>query len=183
MARSYRGVDKCTDVLSVPHEYFMRDHDDHHGVSSSSSSSSKDANTPNNPNTDSAGNTPDELGDIIICPFYVQRYCDLRYVSSPKALRNVGVARDASHVTGHVRHLCDGLSPSALQLRLDRLLLHGVCHLVGGLHDDEQQHKQMLEVSSCVSRLMLQLNDCVAVTTGCYLMLLLLLLLLLLLFL
>ncbi len=62
--RSYRGVDKCTDVLSVPHEYFMHNHDGDEvdgrgggGGGSSSSSSSSDS-------------TPVELGDIIICPLY-----------------------------------------------------------------------------------------------------------------
>ncbi len=63
--RSYRGVDKCTDVLSVPHEYFMHNHGgdevDGGGGGDSSSSSSGGG---------GGGGTPVELGDIIICPLY-----------------------------------------------------------------------------------------------------------------
>jgi ssRNA-specific RNase YbeY (16S rRNA maturation enzyme) len=33
-----------------------------------------------------------------------------------------------------------------MQVRLDRLLLHGVCHLIGGEHDDEVQHSSMIQV-------------------------------------
>ena len=96
---------------------------------------------------------------------YVHRYCFQRRPATPQALRNLGfvsgksrVTGHTSHVTGHTSHvtghgaaLYEGCGASSLQLRLDRLLLHGVCHLVGGTHDDEQQHGHMMEVSGLVA--------------------------------
>ena len=93
-----------------------------------------------------------------ITRMYVHRYCFQRRPATPQALRNLGFVSGKSRVTGHTSHvtghgaaLYEGCGASSLQLRLDRLLLHGVCHLVGGTHDDEQQHGHMMEVSGLVA--------------------------------
>ena len=124
--KQYRGVDKCTDVLSVPHEYFMHSHDSGgaggNGGGDGPSSSAKIA------------NEQVELGDIIICPQYVQRYCSLRNQSQPSALWRFGVTSHTSPITdqphsaieGALRGVYRGLAPSALQLRLDRFLPRAV---------------------------------------------------------
>ena len=60
-------MDKCTDVLSVPHEYFMHDHgsDEVDGGGGSSSGGGGGGGS-----SSSSSSTPVELGDIIICPLY-----------------------------------------------------------------------------------------------------------------
>lgn len=125
--KQYRGVDKCTDVLSVPHEYFMHSHDSGgaggNGGGDGPSSSAKIA------------NEQVELGDIIICPQYVQRYCSLRNQSQPSALWRFGVTNHTSPIThqphsaieGALRGVYRGVAPSALQLRLDRFSPRAVC--------------------------------------------------------
>jgi rRNA maturation RNase YbeY len=120
--KQYRGVDKCTDVLSVPHEYFMHSHDSDGAGGDGPSSSAKNA------------NEQVELGDIIICPQYVQRYCSLRNQSQPSALWRFGVKSHTSPITDQPHAAIEGAirgvyraAPSALQLRLDRFSPRAVC--------------------------------------------------------
>ena len=66
-------MDKCTDVLSVPHEYFMHDHGGDEvdgGGGSSSGSGGGGGGGGSSSSSSSSSSTPVELGDIIICPLY-----------------------------------------------------------------------------------------------------------------
>ena len=123
----YRGVNKCTDVLSVPHEYFMHHHDaGSAGVvgdgAVDSSSCAHDTNS----------SAPPELGDIIICPSYVQRYCAVRNLTPPRACRQFGTgfpfgsAMDGRLRGGEREAEGYGGGASALQVTLHELMLHGV---------------------------------------------------------